>query len=83
MWFGLLTTHKPGILAKLEDVEHGVQMHLHLRAFKEVLEDLTPPLDKSNKHQLTKWLTDVQLLQNVLNSILALKTEATLIEELK
>ena len=83
MWFGQLTTHKPGILAKLGDIKHGAQMQLHLRAFQEVLEDLKPPLEESNKHQLKKWLTDIQLLQNPMNSVLVLKTETTLIEELK
>ena len=83
MWLGQITTHKPGILAKLEDVKHGSQMQLHLRAVHEVLQDLKPPLEQSDKHQLSKWLTDIQLLRNAIDSILALDNDAPLIEELR
>ena len=83
MWFGQLTTHKPGILAKLGDIKHGVRIELHLRAVHEVLEDLKPPLEQNNKHQITKWLTDVQLFQNIIDSILALDNDAPLIGELR
>ena len=83
MWFGQLTTHKPGILAKLGDIEHGVQMKLHLRAVHEVLQDLKPPLNQSDKHQISKWLTDVQLLTNTIDSILALGGESPLIGKLR
>ena len=83
MWFGQLTTHKPGILAKLEDIEHGIQMQLHLRAVQEVLKDLKPPLEQNNKHHLAKWLTDIQCLQNSIESILALKSKPILIKELR
>ena len=83
MWFGLLTTHKPGILAKLEDVEHGVQMQLHLKAVREVLHDLAPPLDQDDKHQLFKWLSDIQLLHTSIDSVLRLKSQASILKELK
>ena len=83
MWFGQLTTHKPGILAKLRDIEHGVQMELHLRAVHEVLQGLKPPLNQNDKHQISKWLTDVQLLRNTIDSILALNNTAPLIEGLR
>ena len=83
MWFGQLTAHKPGILAKLEDIEHGIQMQLHLRAVQEVLEDLKPPLEQNNKHQFAKWLTDIQRLQNSVESILAIKSKSILTKELR
>ena len=84
MWFGQLTTHKPGILARLGgDIEHGTQMQLHLRAVREVLQDLRPPLERDNKHQITKWLKDIQLLQNAIESILALNDETLINEELR
>ena len=83
MWFGQLTSHKPGILAKLGDIEHGVQMELHLRAVHEVLQDLKPPLNQSDKHQISKWLTDVQLLRNTIDSILALDNSVSLIKDLR
>ena len=83
MWFGQLTSHKPGILVKLGDIEHGVQMELHLRAVHEVLQDLKPPLDQSDKHQISKWLTDIQLLRNTIDSILALNGNAPLIKNLR
>ena len=81
MWFGQLTTHKPGILAKLGDIEHGVQMELHLRAVQEVLQDLKA-LNQTVKHQTFKWLTDVQLLRNAIDSILALGSNSPLSKDL-
>ena len=83
MWLGQLTTHKPGILARLGDIKHGVQMELHWRAVHEVLQDLEPPLNQIDKHQISKWLNDVQLLRNTIDSILALDGNALLIEDVR
>ena len=84
MWFGQLTSYMPGILATLSrSYSNEPLLHLHLSAVAEVVGDLSPPLDKDQKHQLSKWRDKMRLCQNAIDSILSLECHSPLATDLR
>ena len=84
MWFGQLTSYMPGILATLNtSCSKEAKFHLHLSAVAEVVEDLPPPLDKDQNHQLLKWFGKMKLCQTAIDSILSLERQSPLATELR
>ena len=77
LWFGCLTAQLPGVLMMLQDVPHNPdRMELQLHAVQVVLDDnLTPPLEASDREHLPQWLVWMQLCQNAIDSILMLRKE--------
>ena len=61
----------------LNDVPHNPdRIELHLQAVQVVLDDnLTPPLEASDREHLPQWLVWMQLCQNAIDSILTLRKE--------
>ena len=77
LWFGRLTAQLPGVLMMLPDVTHNPEkMELHLHAVRVALDDnLTPPLEASEKEHLPQWLVWMQLCQSATDSILTLRQD--------
>ena len=84
MWFGLLTSYMPGILATMIPSDSNEpNLQLHLSAAAQVVDDLSPPLNKDQSHQLLKWLDKLRLCQNAIESILNPESHSPLVTDLR